>query len=368
MISILVASKSFSVSLEMQQALRQAIESNIPFGLPKIHVSVHSARTIDTVLAVLEEEPITLALVSESLLEDFMRRPLPELCQPERPPNLLSFSETGPALLVDQHVLGRFFGAVDTLHWPHTVESFRSSLHKYMPRVWWYSPLPSPISIARRASRPVGAMSPMSSPPPPRCGPIAGPGGSSVGNGSPRLPLRFGCIGGRVLKFMIVAECELSASTLVDYCASLDIVADVFSTAEAAMAALQTSSTTSSYSTYDLIVIDPDELGGCGGYALCSWIRQHEAEASRRRAPPTTTATPCLDTTTSLATSTPPRAPEVVVLSASLDPATCTAFGADRCLSKPLSPQCFAYAVRGWLASRHQKLPARAPLGQQQAQ
>ena len=138
------------------------------------------------------------------------------------------------------------------------------------------------------------------------------------------------------MRFMVVASCERSAATLVDYCAAFEIVADVFPDAEAAMHALQHRTT-----HYELVVVDTDNMDGMGGHALCSWLR-HSASSLPGWTRPTPSRAAPLPT-------------EVVVLSAAPDPATCTAFGADRCLSKPLSPQCFVRALRGWLASRQQR-------------
>jgi len=142
---------------------------------------------------------------------------------------------------------------------------------------------------------------------------------------------------GHVLRFLVVSACERSAATLVNYCAAFEIVTDVFASAEAAIETLQRSTT-----HYELLVIDTDGMGGIGGYALCSWFRDNVHALPGWQPPhalPHATATP---------------RSEIVVLSAAPDPEACAAFGADRCLSKPLSPQCFARAVRGWLAGRQQ--------------
>ena len=139
-----------------------------------------------------------------------------------------------------------------------------------------------------------------------------------------------------VIRFLLACACERSAATLVDYSAAMDIVVETVPDAEAAVATLRRTA-----ARYDLLVVEPDGMGGMGGYALCSWLRANGASLAgggQQPASPRARGTP------------PPIG--IVVLSAAPEPETCVAFGADACLSKPLSPQCFAHAIRGWLATR----------------
>ena len=83
-------------------------------------------------------------------------------------------------------------------------------------------------------------------------------------------------------------------------------------------------------------------------YALCSWFRQNEAVLPAWQRQPSADGASCR--------ANQPTA--VVMLTTAPDPATCAAFGACRCLSKPLSPQCFAHAMRSWLVARQYALIA----------
>ena len=52
----------------------------------------------------------------------------------------------------------------------------------------------------------------------------------------------------------------------------MDIVVETVPDAEAAVATLRRTA-----ARYDLLVVEPDGMGGMGGYALCSWLRANGA-------------------------------------------------------------------------------------------
>jgi CheY-like chemotaxis protein len=140
--------------------------------------------------------------------------------------------------------------------------------------------------------------------------------------------------------------------TLLDYCAAFDILADAFATAEEAVESLQTS-LARSRARYDLIVIEPEALPGMGAYAFCSWFRQQMAHQDQLDPPTLRWQTRPHESGLTLPT-------EIIVISADPDPEECAAFGADRCFSKPFSPQCFASAILAWLSARESSRNAGA--------
>ena len=136
------------------------------------------------------------------------------------------------------------------------------------------------------------------------------------------------------MRFMIIANDQRSATTITDYCAAFDIFTDTFADAESAMHALQQNN-----GRYDLIIVEPDQMPGVGGYAFCSWFKQNETSLPGWQR----------------ARGAKPFPADVIVLSATPVPDTCASFGADMCFSKPLSSQCFAHAMHAWIVSRQQR-------------
>ena len=111
-------------------------------------------------------------------------------------------------------------------------------------------------------------------------------------------------------------------------------MADHFPDAERAVTFLQQSCV-----RYDLVVVEPDNMPGMGGYAFCSWFKQEETTLPGYKVAPGGAA---------LTT-------DLIVVSATPEQESCRAFGADCCFSKPFSPQCFAAAIHGWLKTRQQR-------------
>jgi CheY-like chemotaxis protein len=125
------------------------------------------------------------------------------------------------------------------------------------------------------------------------------------------------------MRFLVLAASGQSATTLLDYCTAFDILADVFETAEAAVKSLQRSVV-----RYDLLVVEPDGMGGMGGFAFCSWFRQAQPTLPGWQAAQRSKALPT----------------EILVLSSRPDTEACAAVGSATCRCKPLSPPCVAVA------------------------
>ena len=328
-VHVLVVSTSPDTIDEISSLLEHVAESNVPYGLPTMDMAVHSVQSdkydMKAEAKMKAQHPFDLVLLSEALLKSFS----PVLTDTP----LIVFSEMG-TVIMDSALLAHMYGVHDTLAWPHSAVSLRSILHRWMPRTFWQSPLPSPTPSLHNSPRNSPCSSPCSSP---RCSPASLRMMLNLPCMSPHSPPRkvlHACKEAPrvqpLLRFLLVTACKRSAATLVDYSAALGIIADVMSDAEWAIAALQRRAT-----HYNLIIVEPDDMPGIGGYALCSWFRQNQSSL------------PAWQQCTS---GTAPT--EIVILSATPNPATCTAFGADRCLSKPLTPLCFARAIRCWILTR----------------
>lgn len=323
-VHVLVVSTSPDSIDEISSLLEHVAESNVPYGLPMMDMAVHSVQSdkydMKAEAKLKAQHPFDLVLLSEALLKGFS----PVLMDTP----LIVFSEMG-TVIMDSAMLAHMYGVHDTLAWPHSAVSLRSILHRWMPRT-----SPSPATLLHKSPRNSPRSSPCSSP---RCSPASMRMMLNSPCTSPHSPPRKVLHARKgaprvqpLLRFLLVTACELSAATLVDYSAALGIIADVMSDAEWAITALQRRAT-----HYNLIIVEPDDMPGIGGYALCSWFRQNQSSL------------PAWQQCTS---GTAPT--EIVILSATPDPATCNDFGADRCLSKPLTLLCFARAIRRWILTR----------------
>jgi hypothetical protein len=148
-VNIVVASTSVHTLREMASLIRDVSESNVPYGLQPIVFCVLGARNSAELRRALASGQISIALVSEALLDrDFSRPPSDAAVCPVM---FVAFNdENAPSY--ELSTLADFFGVVDTLPYPRTVVSMRACLHKWMPRSWWQSPLPSPMASPASAA------------------------------------------------------------------------------------------------------------------------------------------------------------------------------------------------------------------------
>ena len=119
-VHILVASVNDETKKEIANLVTNVAQSNVPFGLPAIAVSIFGACSAAEVRATLARNeatpPIALALLSESVLDDFT-----SLRDEGQPTTFLVFNDDGPSTY-DSATLARSFGVIDVLPYPRTAE------------------------------------------------------------------------------------------------------------------------------------------------------------------------------------------------------------------------------------------------------
>lgn len=217
-ITAIVVAANVRVASELTELLHEAAASNVPFGLAAIPLKVRRAHDSVEISAALQlgQRPTAFVLVSEAMLNtewlQLIRRSDGKRLQTT---HFIVVSETSTSAFSKAAL--QSFGAHDVLCYPCTLESLRTTLHRWMPRTWLHSPLPSPMlssrCVAFRGHK--ASLSPrMSVNGELRLSPCSSP--SSSPRSSPRkpsggAPLRS-AVG--VMRILIVSHCPLSAAIL----------------------------------------------------------------------------------------------------------------------------------------------------------